>query len=482
MHPPRLPARGSCGGAGSSGSPRARRASRCSRMVDRGELVVTDGRLRARGPGARPAASAGLESRRRDSEQWDGEWRTRPRRAAARDARRPRGAARGDAPTAVRGSCAKAVGATRQPAARLGPRGGVGSRRRAVRLVAGRTRRRRRSTRRRDLFAPAEWAAPSEPSAPTARRRHRWRCDTRPHDDVLGDRVRSRCRGACSRARRSAAAGVAVPHRWPGGELRDGVHALPAGVRIGGARVVPRLTMRPGACARTNSVRRMEQLLDAAERVLPDVVDLRRRIHAEPELGLELPKTQAGDRSTRSTVSASTCAPVRDARRSSPTCRRIRPTGADDPAARRHGRAADAGGHRARVREHDRRRDARVRARRPRRDARRRGTRARRRARRARAARSASCSSPARKASAARAYMIDEGLLDEPHVDAAFALHVAPNLPSGSIWTRGGAADGVGRRDRHRRHAARVATRRHRISTGTRFRWRPRSSRRCRRS
>ena len=36
-------------------------------------------------------------------------------------------------------------------------------------------------------------------------------------------------------------------------------------------------------------------------------------------------------------------------------------------------------------------------------------------------------------------FMLDEGLLDEPNVDAAFALHVSPNLPSGSIWTRGGA-------------------------------------------
>lgn len=36
-------------------------------------------------------------------------------------------------------------------------------------------------------------------------------------------------------------------------------------------------------------------------------------------------------------------------------------------------------------------------------------------------------------------YMIEEGVLDgdEP-VDAAFALHVSPNLPSGTIWTRGG--------------------------------------------
>jgi amidohydrolase len=36
-------------------------------------------------------------------------------------------------------------------------------------------------------------------------------------------------------------------------------------------------------------------------------------------------------------------------------------------------------------------------------------------------------------------FMIDEGVLDgEPPVDAAFALHVSPNLPSGTIWTRGG--------------------------------------------
>ena len=35
-------------------------------------------------------------------------------------------------------------------------------------------------------------------------------------------------------------------------------------------------------------------------------------------------------------------------------------------------------------------------------------------------------------------HMIDEGVLDEPHVDAAFALHVTPNLPSGVIATRGG--------------------------------------------
>jgi amidohydrolase len=36
-------------------------------------------------------------------------------------------------------------------------------------------------------------------------------------------------------------------------------------------------------------------------------------------------------------------------------------------------------------------------------------------------------------------YMIEEGVLDgEPPVDAAFALHVSPNLPTGTVWTRGG--------------------------------------------
>ena len=37
-------------------------------------------------------------------------------------------------------------------------------------------------------------------------------------------------------------------------------------------------------------------------------------------------------------------------------------------------------------------------------------------------------------------FMIDEGVLEgAPPVEAAFALHVSPNLPSGSVWTRGGA-------------------------------------------
>ena len=35
-----------------------------------------------------------------------------------------------------------------------------------------------------------------------------------------------------------------------------------------------------------------EDLLSEADAVLPDVIDLRRRLHRHPELGLELPRTQ----------------------------------------------------------------------------------------------------------------------------------------------------------------------------------------------
>jgi hippurate hydrolase len=45
---------------------------------------------------------------------------------------------------------------------------------------------------------------------------------------------------------------------------------------------------------------------------------------------------------------------------------------------------------------------------------------------------------PGEEGFAGARYMIDEGVLENPDVDAAFALHVAPNLPSGSLWTKGG--------------------------------------------
>src|SRR3954447_5159653 len=43
---------------------------------------------------------------------------------------------------------------------------------------------------------------------------------------------------------------------------------------------------------------------------------------------------------------------------------------------------------------------------------------------------------PGEEGFAGAKHMIDEGIVDD--VDAAFALHVSPNLPSGSVWTKGG--------------------------------------------
>ena len=35
-------------------------------------------------------------------------------------------------------------------------------------------------------------------------------------------------------------------------------------------------------------------------------------------------------------------------------------------------------------------------------------------------------------------YMLDEGVLEAPHVDAVFGLHVSPNIPAGMVSTRPG--------------------------------------------
>ena len=37
-------------------------------------------------------------------------------------------------------------------------------------------------------------------------------------------------------------------------------------------------------------------------------------------------------------------------------------------------------------------------------------------------------------------FMLEDGLLDDPRPEAAFALHVSPNVPAGVIWGRGGPA------------------------------------------
>lgn len=179
-------------------------------------------------------------------------------------------------------------------------------------------------------------------------------------------------------------------------------------------------------------------LAEAAEQ-LPDAVDLRRRIHRHPELGLELPRTQAAivaaladldlDVRTGSGVS-SVVADLKgaDCAESSPVILLRADMDAlpmpEDTAleyASDVDGAMHACGHDAHV---------------------------------------AMLVGAVRMLAARRAYlpgtvrfmfqpgeegfhgarhMLDEGLLDAPNVDAAFALHVSPNLPSGSIWTRGGA-------------------------------------------
>jgi amidohydrolase len=179
-----------------------------------------------------------------------------------------------------------------------------------------------------------------------------------------------------------------------------------------------------------------EHLVDAAAAVLPDVVDLRRRIHAEPELGLELPKTQQAVldaldglgldvRTGKSTTSV--VADLRGGAESGATVL-LRadmdalpmPEDTGLEYASTVDGAMHACGHDAHVAMltgaaqvlAERRSDL--------------------------AGNVRFMFQPGEEGFGGARYMLDEGLLDEPAVDAVFALHVAPNLPSGSIWTRGG--------------------------------------------
>ena len=92
----------------------------------------------------------------------------------------------------------------------------------------------------------------------------------------------------------------------------------------------------------------LEGVLEAAGARLDDAIELRRRIHRRPELGLELPETQAAVLEALDglplavTTGTSTTSVVAVLDGDAP--------GPDGAAARRHGRPADAGGHRPRVR------------------------------------------------------------------------------------------------------------------------------------
>lgn len=177
-------------------------------------------------------------------------------------------------------------------------------------------------------------------------------------------------------------------------------------------------------------------LLAAAGRTLPDVVALRRRIHARPELGLDLPATQAavlealdglGLEVRTGAALSSVVADLRGAGDGPTVLLRAdmdalpMPEDTDLEFASGVDGAMHACGHDAHT------------------------------AMLAGAARVlAACRTefrgtirfvfqPGEEGFAGARTMVEEGVLDAPHVDAAFALHISPNLPSGSVWTRPGA-------------------------------------------
>jgi phenylacetic acid degradation operon negative regulatory protein len=85
MHPPRMPAARLVRWCGVFGIAEGTARVALHRMVERGELVVTDGRYELAGP-VRARQEAQDWSLTPESEQWDGEWRFGLVRAAARDA------------------------------------------------------------------------------------------------------------------------------------------------------------------------------------------------------------------------------------------------------------------------------------------------------------------------------------------------------------------------------------------------------------
>lgn len=180
----------------------------------------------------------------------------------------------------------------------------------------------------------------------------------------------------------------------------------------------------------------MTDLLGAADRTLPDVVALRRRIHAHPELGLTLPRTQTAvlealddlDLDIRTGTELSSVVADLHGGHAGPTVLlradmdalpMPEDTGLDfasDVEGAMHACGHDA--HTAMLAG-----AARVLA-----------------ARRADIAGTVRFAfQPGEEGFAGAVSMVNEGVLDRPHVDAAFALHVSPNLPSGSVWSRPGA-------------------------------------------
>jgi hippurate hydrolase len=179
------------------------------------------------------------------------------------------------------------------------------------------------------------------------------------------------------------------------------------------------------------------ELLDQAAGVLPEVIELRRRIHQHPELGLQLPRTQQAVLDALAdlpltvrtgTALTSVVADLEGTRGAGPT---ILLRGDMDALPMPEDTGLDyasevdgtmhACGHDAHV------------------------------AMLAGAARVLTARrddfagtvrfmfQPGEEGFHGARFMIEEGVLDDPHVDAVFGLHVTPNAPTGAISTKGGA-------------------------------------------
>jgi hippurate hydrolase len=177
------------------------------------------------------------------------------------------------------------------------------------------------------------------------------------------------------------------------------------------------------------------QLLAEARELLPDVVQLRRRIHSEPEIGLDLPLTQAkilevlsgldlsietGDQlsSVVATLSGDADGPTLLLRGDMDALPLTEESG--EPFASTVTGAMHACGHDSHVAMlagaarllHARRRDLRGNVK--------------------------FMFQPGEEGYHGAKYCIEEGLLDNPKVDAAFALHISPNHRAGSLATKPG--------------------------------------------
>ncbi len=178
------------------------------------------------------------------------------------------------------------------------------------------------------------------------------------------------------------------------------------------------------------------QLLADSRDLLPDAVELRRRIHSEPELGLDLPRTQTKvidaladlDLDIRTGTSVSSVVATLTGELEGPTLL-LRgdmdalpmPEDSGESFASTVPETMHACGHDSHVAMlagaarllHDRRADLRGNVK--------------------------FLFQPGEEGYHGARYCLDEGLLEDPAVDAAFAIHISPNLRAGALATRSGA-------------------------------------------